>query len=246
MVSTKENIERLKEFFRYSKQELIGIAVAIIVFGFLFSFRDWGEEQFDLLFGLKNLFLALLVVAISFFFRLSSQKVYALTQGQKAEYKVWWTGIVVSLVIGFITLGRLPLVLAGGMISAFMVKQRLGEFRYGFSHWVMAITALWGLIGNLILAILFAVGLYFMPQSYFFSLGMQFNLMMAFCAWLPFPQQDGLSLFFGSRKMFAIGIIMVLLAAVLLLTRTKGGLIAAIVMGLAAAIGYILVGSEKD
>ena len=104
MVSTKENIERLKEYFRYSKQELVGIIVAIIVFGFLFSFRDWGEEQFDLMFGLKNLFLALLVVAISFFFRLSSQKIYALTQGQKAEYKVWWAGIVVSLIIGFITL----------------------------------------------------------------------------------------------------------------------------------------------
>ena len=110
----------------------------------------------------------------------------------------------------------------------------------------MAITAMWGLFGNLILAILFAVGLYAMPQSYFFLLGMQFNLMMAFCAWLPFPQQDGLSLFFGSRKMFAIGIVMVLLAAVLLLTRTKGGLIAAIVIGLAVAIGYIAIGSEKD
>ena len=111
---------------------------------------------------------------------------------------------------------------------------------------VMAITALWGILGNLILAILFAVALYISPQNYFFNQGMKLNLVMAFCALFPLPQLDGLSLFFGSRKMFAIGIVMVLLAAVLLLTRTKGGLIAAIVIGLAVAIGYIAIGSEKD
>ncbi|PIZ50683.1 hypothetical protein COY27_06235 [Candidatus Woesearchaeota archaeon CG_4_10_14_0_2_um_filter_33_13] len=245
MVSFKELVERIKDYYRFSKQEVSGLVVAIIVTGFLFSFRDWGVEEFNLIFGLKNFLLAIIVAAISFWFKISCQKVYGLGEGQDAEFKTWWVGIVVMLVLGFITSGWVPLILAGGVVSSFMVRQRLGEFRYGFSTWTMAITAMWAILGNLILAIIFSIGLHFFPQSYFLDVGMKMNLMMAFCSWLPFPQQDGLALFFGSRGLFFLGIGATLLAAVLLLTKTTIGLIVAIVIGTLISIGYMMVGSEK-
>ena len=245
MCAFQELVERVKDFYRFSWQELSGLIVAIIVTGFIFSFRDWGVEQFDLVVGLKNFFLVTFIAAISFIFRLSVQKIYGLGQGHKPEFKVWWTGLLVSLVIAFFSFGKLPLIFAGTMVSSFMVRQRLGEFRYGFSYRINGMIAMFGILGNLILAILFAIGLYAYPESFFFSKGLWLNIIMAFCAVLPLPQLDGLNIFFGSRFLYGVAVFAVILAAVLLLTNTMIGLILAIIMGAIIAITYVLIGSEK-
>ena len=252
MVSFKEVYVRLREHLRFSNPELSGIGIAVLAAAFIFSFCDWGTPgqcwggDFNFVLGLQHLVLVLIIGAISFFFRQICQKVYALSNGHQAEYKVWWNGIAASLIIAFISFGRLPLVLAGGMVSSFVVKLRLGEFRYCFSNWVMGITALWGVLGNLILAIIFAVGAFVYPQSYFFSKGMTFNLVMAICSLIPLPQQDGLSIFFGRRFVYYTAIGITLLTAVLLLTKTALGLIILIVLGSIWGIVALLITSEKD
>ncbi|MBT4936249.1 hypothetical protein HOL21_01255 [Candidatus Woesearchaeota archaeon] len=245
MANIKELIKRIQDFYRFSWQEISGLLIAVIFTAFIFSFRDWGGELFDIVIGLKNFVIVIFVAAISFTFRISCQKIYALSQGYKAEFKVWWVGLIIALVLAFISFGRVPLVLIGGVVTAFMVKQRLGEFRYGFSYLQNGFTSLWGILGNMILAIGFALGLYYVPQSYFFSKGLMLNVIMGFCALLPLPQLDGLNIYFGSRIMYYIAIVTVLLASVLLLTRTKWGLIIAIVIGSIAGIIYISIGSEK-
>lgn len=245
MVSKQELWARIKDFLRFSRQEISGLAAAIIVSALVFSFRDWGTETFDATLGFTHLFTMIAVVLLSFLFRMSCQKIYALSQGYNAVFKVWWAGLLIMLVVAFISLGRLPVVLAGGMLVSFMVKQRLGEFRYGFSYKNNALVALWGILGNMIAAILFAVGLYYFPGNYFFGNGLIFNLVMGFFSLLPLPQLDGLQVFYGSRKMFFFGVLTVLLAGVLLLSKTKIGLILAIIIGAAAGIIYTLIASER-
>jgi hypothetical protein len=245
MVPFQETVERVKDFYTFDKQEIFGLLIATIVIGFVFSFRHWGEEQFNLMYGLKNLVIATIIAGFSLWFRISAQKVYGFTSGQSNTYKVWWNGIVIMLVIAFLTRGWVPLVLVGGAISSFMVKQRLGEFRYGFSTWVLAISAAWSIWAPLILAALSAVGAYFFPQSLFFDIGMKMNLMMAFCSWLPLPQQDGLSLFFGSKGLWYLAILAILSASVLLLTKTTIGLIVVLLAATLIGIAVILTGSEK-
>ncbi len=245
MTYYKELFSRIRDFLRYNPHELSGVAVAILITGFIFSFRDWGGEQFEALAGLRNLFLVFIIAALSIIFRLTCQKIYALNEGYKAEFKPWWMGLGISLVLSFISNGRLPLVLFGMMSVAFMVRQRLGEFRHAFSYWHNAIIAYWGVLGNLIMAILFSIGSYFAPESYFFSKGITVNLIMAAGSLLPLPQLDGLTIFFGSRKVYVLGILLVLLAAVLLLTKTGAGLLLAIIFALLYAGVYILIGSEK-
>ena len=103
----------------------------------------------------------------------------------------------------------------------------------------------WGILGNLIAAILFAIGAYFAPESYFFTKGVLFNISMAVGALLPLPQLEGLSIFFGSIKLYCIAVLSVALGAVLLITGTKLGLITTIVIGSLTGIIYLLIGSEK-
>ncbi len=245
MVYYKELFSRVKDFLRYTSHELVGIGAGILIAGFIFSFRDWGTDQFDALVGLQHLFLVFIIAALSLFFRTACQKIYALDEGYKAEFNPWWMGMGVSLVLGFLTFGYVPLILVGNMTNAFMVRQRLGEFRHAFSYWHNAMIAYWGMLGNLIMAILFSIGAYFVPGSYFCNKGITLNLIMAACSLLPLPQLDGLAIFWGSRKIYVLGILLVVLAAVLLLTKTGAGLLFAIIFALIYAGVYIVIGSEK-
>ena len=245
MVYWREFKARIKTDFRFSRQELSGIIPAILITAFIFSFRDWGIDQFNLGIGFTNFIITIAAVTITLFFRVSCSKLYALSEGYKAEFKVWWTGLVIALIIAFITFGRLPLVLVGGIISAFMVRQRLGEFRYGFSQWNNAYISFWGILGNAIAAILFAIGLYAAPQNYFFTQCLLLNLIMGTCGLIPLPQLDGLNIFYGSRGTYYLGLLMMAVAWVLLfLFRNKVTLIIAVIIAVIITIGYVATGSE--
>ena len=245
MAGQQELKERIKDFYKFSKQEIFGLLVAVLVTAFIFSFRDWGEDFFDFIVGITNLTVMVIIVALSFLFRISCQKIYALGQGYKVEFKIWYLGLFIALIVAFISAGRVPLVLIGSAIAALMVKQRLGEFRYGFSYIDNANIAFWGVLGNLIAASIFAIGLYVFPQNYFFSKGLLLNTIMALCSLLPLPQLDGLNIFFGSRNLYYWSLFIVLITSVLLLTKTKIGLIAVIVGGASIGIFYNLTRSEK-
>ncbi len=245
MVNRLELYARIKEEFRFSWEEVSGLIIATLITGFIFSFKDWGGDQFNLLIGIKNLLSVIFITAVAFFFHCSCQKVYGLSTGHKVEFKLWWTGIMIALVLAFVTMGRLPLILVGGVTTSFMVRQRLGEFRYGPSWKANGLIGIWGILGNLILAVIFAVGLYLLPQNYFFQKGLILNLIMAGCNLIPLPKLDGLMILFSSRVFYFLTAFGVLLAAVLLATGTKIGLIIAIVIGGLAGTFFLLIGSEK-
>lgn len=228
MVKGEELKARIKDHFRFEKQEVSFLIPAVLLTAFIFSFRDWGETQLNLALGLRNFFLVLLVAALSFVVRLSWQKIFALKEGYKAEFKGWWAGLIIALVAAFLTMGKVPLVLIGGVVASFMVRQRLGEFRYGFSYLDNAKISYHGIVANIHLALLFSLGLYFFPDSYFFSKGLMLNWIMALCASFPLPQLDGLNIYFGSRVLYYVTLVMIAVFGVLLLTKIQIGLILAV------------------
>ena len=238
-------LSRIKDFFTFSRQERNNLLLAVLLAAFIFSFRDWGKEAFSLTEGLQHFILMLLVVTISVLFRISCQKLYGLSNGYKIEFRVWWTGMLISLILAFITFGKVPTILLGGATSAFMVRQRLGEFRYGYSYWQSGMISLWALYGSLILAILFALGKFALPESYFFAKGVVFNLIMGFCALLPLPQLEGVNIFFAARWLYAAAIALLALTALLLLTNAAWSLIVVIIGGTLIAAVYLITGSGK-
>lgn len=251
MTSFIELSERVKKFLRFDRHELTTILIAVFVTTFIFSFRDWGDTSFNLGIGLQNFLLVFIVSLISFFFRFSCQKIYGLSTGYNAKFKIWWAGLIITLVFAFLSAGRIPLILVGTMVSAFMIKQRLGEFRYGANYSENSMIGMWGLLGNLIMAILFSIGALIFPDNYFFGMGVFLNIIMAFCALIPLPQLDGLSIFFGSRTIYMMGVIFSVLATILLLgykislISQKVGIIIAVIIGTIGGIIYIMVMSEK-
>lgn len=228
MVRGEELRARIKDYFSFEKQELTILIPAIFITAFMFSFRDWGDANFQFWEGLGNLIIVSIIAALSFFARIAWQKIYALKEGYVAQFKGWWTGILIALVLTLVTNGRVPLVLIGGIVSSFMVRHRLGEFRYGHSYLDNAKISYHGIVANIHLAVFFSIGLYLFPDSYFFSKGLLLNWIMALCAVFPLPQLDGLNIYFGSRPLYYGTAALVAVFGILLLTQTQIGLILAV------------------
>lgn len=241
MVRGEELRARIKDHFSFERQELSILIPAIFLTAFMFSFRDWGTTNFNFWAGLENYIVVAIIIGFSFFARFSWQKIYALKDGYRAEFKGWWLGILITLLLTLISKGNLPLVLIGGVVSSLMIHQRLGEFRYGFSYLDNAKISFQGIVANLFLALLFSIGLYFAPESYFFSKGLWLNWIMALCSALPLPQLDGLNIYFGSRPLYYSALAIVAIFGILLLTRTQLGLILAIfVTAISVIIGVLI------
>ena len=164
---------------------------------------------------------------------------------------MWWGGIIIAFVLALVTRGVVPLVLIGTVVTTFMVKQRLGEFRYGINYEETAMTNQWGVYGAHIMAMIFAIGLLYFPESYFFNMGVFFNLVMAVTALIPLPQLDGLAIIWGSKLYYVIGIVLAVVSPLLLLSYKinlvpqKVGLIIAIIIGSIFGLIYTLIMSEK-
>lgn len=245
MVNVPEMKARIKDFMGFDRQEIISLVAAAVITAFIFTFRDWGDEVFNPVIGFSNLLIVSLIAIGSFAVRFFFQKLYALHEGYLAKFKIWWIGLGAAVVIAFLSFGRLSLVLIGTMSAALMVKQRLGEYRYGFSNWNNAMIAYWAVLAHLILALFLGTGAFFFPQSFFFSKGLLLNIVAAFCSFIPLPNLDGLTIFFGSRKMYIFGLIFTVFATILLYSKTNIGLIIAWVVAVIYTIVLILIDSEK-
>ena len=245
MPSNQEIKARVKEFFHFSKSELFALVIVALITGFIFSFKDWGDEFFDASIGFAHLIASILVVAFTIFLKAAIQKVYALSQGYKITIKTWFVGTYIALALSFLSLGNLSLILAGSFSSAFMSKQRLGEFRYGFNNFENGLIGFFGILTNIGIALFFAILSYFPPGNYIFTQGIILNIIMGFCSLLPFPQLDGLKIFFGSRPLYYTSVGTMLLSTLLILSGTKIGLIALIILISATIMLFMIKGSEK-
>tara|TARA_Y100000310_G_scaffold89923_1_gene87090 strand:+ start:52403 stop:53161 length:759 start_codon:yes stop_codon:yes gene_type:complete len=252
MASHKEIKARIAEYYRFNKNEVSGLAIVTLITAFIFSICGVGaswecstNEPTDLALWFGRLMLLLVIVAVSIIFRASIQKMYALAQGYKITMKTWYVGNYIALALSLLSFGSFNLVLSGSFESAFMVKQRLGEFRYGFSNLENAFIGLFGMVSSILLALIFGILSFAYPENIIYSKAVNINLIMGFCNLLPFPQLDGLKMFFGSRPLYYISFIVMLLSSILILSGTRIGLIALVILMALGIIFFVLKGSEK-
>ncbi len=229
MITAFEKIARIKEYYKFSKEELTSFVLITFAVGFIFSIQFPGET-FTLVRWFYFFILASFVSAISIFARVSAQKIQGVWRGYFIQFKPWWPGVVGGLVIAFISQGYVTLALLGTVTSTFMVRHRLGEFRYGYSFSQNAMVTGWGTIINIYAATFFGLLLYLFPGSFLLRTGMIVNLVMAFCQLLPLPWTEGLQIFFGNKGLYGGLWFYLITVAALLATQTRIGLIIAIII----------------
>jgi Zn-dependent protease len=193
---------RVKIHHRFSPAELKALTIGIFVIAFIFSFDDWGVEKFDFFIGLKNFLIAILLAAVTILVNQSAHRITALSTGFKAEYRIWIYGIIIGLVLTFVTKGKFLALIPGGMVVYHMAGLRLGAFRYGLNYWAQAMVALAGPLANVMLIIIFKIMLYFLPGNSLLLAAITMNIWYTIINMLPIPPLDGSHLFFVSRLVY--------------------------------------------
>lgn len=239
MYSWKNYKHKVQKYYKFSKSEMISLAITIPVLAFVVSFTEWGTTEFNISMGLFNFFNALLIVTAIILVQESAHKLFALTAGHRTEYKHWTIGLVIALVIVFFSNGMIKFMAAGGILMTHMAVHRIGRFRYGPNFNVMGWIAMTGPLSNIFLAIVFKLLASVAPNAAIFAKAMNIAILFAVFNMIPFPPFNGHQLFFGSRYIYIMVLGFIIGAgASLYYFGVVGTIVAAILFGILAAILY--------
>jgi len=252
MSKTRDLIEKIKLYFRFSPDELKGIIITILIIGFMLSFNDWnitGSNKFDGRVGTQHLIISLLVVAISILINLTVKRIAALNIGYRLEYRMWLPGLLFGLITCLI-LNTLfggfnwgwVFIAPGSILLHHLVGHRLGFFRYGINLWSKSMIIIWGLVATMAVATLFKILYTSDPTNYFYYKMFVFNLVLAVFLALPIPPSDGAFVMYATRGIYTFVIGAVIGWAVLMYhTNISIALIGMVLLGIASLVVFFLV-----
>ena len=228
-------MRKIEKHFMFSSEELKSLVLVILILGLVVGFDD-GTPNFDFVFWLRNLVSSLVLVTLAVIVRESVRRIYALQLGHKVEFKIWWFGIGISLLIALVSYGKIPLLFYGGMMVNILPKHRLGYFRYGVSFNDMGGIAFATTVSSLLLALFFKFFL-FIPNP-FIEKAILINVIFACLNMLPIPPLDGSTIFFANRLGYVFALVFTVGTGILIL---KSSILMALFGGLGLAIVAALV-----
>lgn len=196
--------DKVKRHFNWSAQDWWKLLAVAVGFGFIITFNSWGAETFDARVGLRNLLIGSALCGIALLIHHTAQRLAALKQDSSATQEVWWNGLVLGIVIAFITRGTVPFLAATGTYNKDLTLHRLGHYRYKGGTVILMMTAVAGPIANVISAIIALALLSYNAQWALLKDFATISLLMAAMNMLPIPPLDGTRVFFVSRMAFAI------------------------------------------
>ena len=211
--------DKISKYYKFTPYEARGLTIAILVIGFIISFKEWGAERFDFSIGLFNLFNAILIAALSILVHDAGQRLWGLAIGFRIEFRMWTFGLIFAVAIAFISNGNVWIIVPGGFMLHHLAGHRLGFFRYGVNYFGQAMVALAGPLFTLMLIIaLKALGVFF-PDNILIEKAMMFNVIYMMTSMLPVPPLDGSKIFFGSRMLYAFVLPAMMIAAVMMIAK---------------------------
>jgi Zn-dependent protease len=209
MTTFRDFLSKFRHYFRFSKEEIEACVISVLALAFIVSFDEWGYgDKFDFNVGLSHFLSAIVIVGIVLGLQIVVTKIQALQWGFRAEYKLWWYGIIIGLGVAFFSgtvinqAGGAFIIwflAPGGIFFHHMSYHRLGWFRYGVNLTETALCCLLGSLSSIALAIVIKLLLYIFPESLFLYKFLVVSLWLAFFSILPIPPLNGSRIFFWSR-----------------------------------------------
>lgn len=194
--------DKVRRYFPFTTIEARNIVLTILIVAFMFGFND-GKPEWDGVYWLYNMLVSICIVAVSILVFLTGQRIAGLSAGYRVEFSMWWPGLILALVITFISRGYIWIPIVGGLLLHHMAGHRLGFFRYGINMLDNSMIAASGPLANLIFATIvmqtsnIIFGSAFIPpiveKIYWF------NIILALVNLLPIPPLVGSNMLFHSR-----------------------------------------------
>lgn len=239
-------IDKIKRYYKFTTHELRGITISILVIAFIISFKEWGTTAFNLKVGLFNLFNAILIVALSILVHDAGQRIWGLAIGFRVEYKMWSFGLLIALIVAFISNGSFWLIVPAGFMLHHLAGHRLGFFRYGINYFGQAMVALAGPLFTLMLIILLKILNALYPNP-LIQKAIIFNVVYAITCMLPIPPLDGSKIYFGSRMLYAFVLPAMAVATILMVVKIPlfFGLVISLLVGVILWLTYYISFERK-
>jgi len=207
---------KIKKYYKFTPSEIKGFIISILVLSFIISFREWGKTEFNLIAGLFNWFNAALIVTLVMLVYNSAQRIAGLSEGYKAEYKVWLTGLLIGLVFAFVSKGKIWVLIPGGILIHHLAGHRLGHVRYQLSYFAHGMVAVAGTVALITLAALFKIINANLANPLIDKI-ILFCVVFAIYDIMPIPPLSGNRLFFGSRLVYVFMLVTIVVSGILLL-----------------------------
>jgi len=195
-------LSKFRHHFRFSKDEIEASIISVLLLAFIVSFKDWGKEAFSLTAGLVNLLIGVIIVGIVLGVMLIVIKTEALRLGYRAEFKIWWYGLIIGLGVIFLSRGNIWILAPGGIFFHHLATHRLGWFRYGLNMKETGMTCMIGSLSIVFLAAIFRLLLFAFPESFFLNKALTVSIWTGLFSMLPIPPLNGSRIFFWSRLTF--------------------------------------------
>ncbi len=231
MHSWRNFADKAKRYMPLESFEKRGLIITILLLSFIFSFRDWGVETFDLSLGMTNFLTTIIIVVIAFAIREITHRTISLWMGYRSQYKAWFLGLVIGLVVAFVSNGYLLFIAPGALVITHLPIHRLGKFWHELNYKHLGWIAMSGAIANIIFAIILK-SLHLATGAGLFHKAMMINIWIALFDMIPIPPFNGSRTFFGSRYAY-IYVLGSIIGCAALLTYVSGivALIGALVIG---------------
>ncbi len=191
------NFEKYCSTGRY---EAFGLVVSIALIAFMFSFRQWGTETFNLGLGLSNLIAALFISAIAVLVHVYAQKAVAISKGYHPHYRMTPYHLLAGVILTFISRGYLFFMPVGAISMQHLAKLRVGKFWYGFNFGDLSRVSLAGPLANIALALI--ARLLSGEPTGMLEAFIRLNILLAVFSMFPIPPLNGASILFQSRVLY--------------------------------------------
>ncbi|MBI4144265.1 hypothetical protein HY486_03390 [Candidatus Woesearchaeota archaeon] len=192
-------IDKVKRYYQYTKEEKKAFWIGTIGLTFILAFDISGQRS-TLPEILKDLIIALIITTTALYAHHAGQRLWGLRNGMKVRQELWWTGIVIALIIWVLSNGKAKFFAVSGTLYEYLKTHRLGYFRYQPMFSEMAVMLIMGPLSNLLIGGLAkTIEVAFFPGNNILIDIFRFNTIFALYNMLPIPPLDGSKVFFWSR-----------------------------------------------
>jgi len=199
-----ELLDRIRKYFAFDSGELNALLITITIYGLIVSFSfDIGEAS--LAAWSRYLLPSLLIAALAIMIHVAVIRAASLRIGYKAEYKMNYYVLAFALVLSIVTRGRIYFIVPGIIMFHMLEGLRIGKFRYGINWWEVRWPLFFGVLSNILLALLFRVlsNVGNFAGNPLIEKVILVNLSIAFFSMLPLPDFEGLYIYFSSTLVYA-------------------------------------------
>jgi len=226
----------IKRNFKFSYTEILFICLSSLIGGFILSFRKWGLESVDINFGIYNLILGILIVALNSFTNIITIKINGLRRGHIAKYSFGKFSSLFSLFIVFLSNGLIPFFSPGTFKSKIEPAYRFGRIPHGLNLVDLSKMSTYGSFSNLIIALIARILLSTnsFTGNYVLEQVLRISVTFAIVSMLPFPEFNGFYTFYCSRLLYIFYLSLISIIGIMLLIKIK--LLAILILALPIAI----------